>query len=82
MLAVSVALQDSMFCLAHWMLAIKYKAIADKVPLVLARKVPPPMSKCELIWTSILMALNLFMPLLEMAFLVPYNNWIYDKGND
>ena len=35
MLALAVALQDSMFCISHWLLAAKYKAISEKVPLIL-----------------------------------------------
>jgi len=81
MLASSIALQDSMFGTAHWLLAYKYKTIANKIPLILKKQVPPPPSSSELVISSFMISLNILTPLLEMAFLVPFNNCTYVVGD-
>ena len=72
LLALSVGVQDCMFNISHFVLAQKYKNIADKVPLLLARRRPQKPLKDVMI-ESFLMTMNILVPLVEAILLVPFN---------
>lgn len=72
LLALSVGVQDCMFNISHFVLAQKYRGIAKKVPLLLEKRRPQKPLK-EVMIESLLMTMNILVPLVEAILLVPFN---------
>ena len=55
----------SMFFLAHYLLAVKYLAVATQVPLILMGKTPEKPSQCMRVLHWVMLSLNVFSGILD-----------------
>lgn len=63
-LGVAVALTYGMFCISHFMLAVRYRKMATNVPLLLDGKTEKLPTTCEKVIYWTLLTLNIAAPLL------------------
>jgi hypothetical protein len=62
MIALSIALRNSLYGTSHYLIAEKYKTISRKIPQTFAQETPTEDGKCEQAGMKMLFWGNLLLP--------------------
>lgn len=80
MIALSLALRNSLYGTSHYLIAEKYKAISRTIPQTLACEKQTEEGKCEQASMKLLFWGNLLLPIIQGFAVYLFNNKVLNGG--